>query len=368
MASPFNRKLSRLSRGPGHTAVSEIDGFVSSSRARKASLGLCSTTIRCLSLTGSQETDDSETVKRLRYTPQPRTVPVSSTVPDPEAKLVSGSVRVSDSVPDSTTTENASLRAELESRIAEHRRDWKLYQDEKVQWNEQQTQHENREEQHRKLLREKANLERALEAMTTKYDKARAQVEAQAVEKRSLTEELDAQRVLGLASNNDKDVEITRLRKEIEAAILERNKAQNSAKTSDTNLEYTKEQYRIASNTAGQLQTELNALRAQNEKLAQQASGEAAKVKALHLDLSAKNMLQQINGLRNENTNLKSVLKNREEDLLRAKNNSGRAAYGTRGQSTTPQPKTRSRAASPERGSTAPRGRGRISNLVAEER
>ena len=204
--------------------------------------------------------------------------------------------------------------------------------------------------------------------MTTKYDKARAQVEAQAVEKRSLTEELDAQRVLGLASNNDKDVEITRLRKEIEAAILERNKAQNSAKTSDTNLEYTKEQYRIASNTAGQLQTELNALRAQNEKLAQQASGEAAKVKALHLDLSAKNMLQQINGLRNENTNLKSVLKNREEDLLRAKNNSGRAAYGTRGQSTTPQPKTRSRAASPERGSTAPRGRGRISNLVAEER
>ena len=235
-------------------------------------------------------------------------------------------------------------------------------------WNEQQTQHENREEQHRKLLREKANLERALESMTTKHDKARAQVEAQAVEKRSLTEELNAQRDLGLASNNDKDVEITRLRKEIEAAILERNKAQNSAKTSDTNLEYTKEQYRIASNTAGQLQTEVNTLQAQNEKLAQQASGEVAKVKKLHLDVSAKNMMQQINNLKNENTNLKNMLKNREEDLIRAKNNNGRAAYGTRGQSTTPQPKTRSRAASPERGSNAPRGRGRISNLVAEER
>jgi hypothetical protein len=79
-------------------------------------------------------------------------------------------------------------------------------------------------------------------------------------------------------------------------------------------------------------------------------------------------MMQQITNLKNENTNLKNMLKNRDADLIRAKNNSGRAAYGTRGQSTTPQPKTRSRAASPERGSNAPRGRGRISNLVAEER
>lgn len=287
---------------------------------------------------------------------------------DPQVKRASDSVRVSDSLPESTATENVHLRTQLENLAAEHRRVWKLYGDERVMWNEQQTQHENREEQHRKLLREKANLERALESMTTKHDKARAQVEAQAVEKRSLTEELNAQRDLGLASNNDKDVEITRLRKEIEAAILERNKAQNSAKTSDTNLEYTKEQYRIASNTAGQLQTEVNTLQAQNEKLAQQASGEVAKVKKLHLDVSAKNMMQQINNLKNENTNLKNMLKNREEDLIRAKNNNGRAAYGTRGQSTTPQPKTRSRAASPERGSNAPRGRGRISNLVAEER
>jgi chromosome segregation ATPase len=277
-------------------------------------------------------------------------------------------IRVSDSVPASTSTENARLRAQLEKLVAERRHINKLHEDEKVQWNDQQTQHEEREERNRKLLRETANLERALEVMTTKHEKARAQVEAQAVEKRVLAEKLNTQRELGLASADEKDVEITRLRKEIEAANLERDKAQGSAKTSETNLEYTKEQYRIASNTAGQLQTEVNTLQAQNKKLAQQASGEAAKVKALHLDLSAKNMMQQITNLKNENTNLKNMLKNRDADLIRAKNNSGRAAYGTRGQSTTPQPKTRSRAASPERGSNAPRGRGRISNLVAEER
>lgn len=275
---------------------------------------------------------------------------------------------MSDSVPGTAAAENARLAAALKSQNAEHLRVLNEYREERIMWDEQQTQHENREQQHRKLLNEKSQCERALETMTRNNERLRNQLEAQAAEKKHLREELEAQRNLGLNSANEKDVEITRLRQELETANIERNKALNSVKSTEATLEYTKEQYRNASNTAGQLQTNLSSLERQNETLAHQASGEVAKVKSLHLDTTMKNMMQQNSILRNENAQLKTTLKQREEELVRAKNNSGRAAYGTRGQSTTPQPKIRSRAASPERGARAPRGGGRISNLVAEER
>ncbi|KAF3009458.1 hypothetical protein E8E13_001943 [Curvularia kusanoi] len=301
--------------------------------------------------------DDYDMAKRMRFTPQPRTAPTSSVVHGPEL------TRISDSMPDATANVNA--RLDFEKIEKEHLRVLKEYQQDQIMWNEQQTQHENREQQNRKLLNDKAELERSLESMTNFRDKYRAQLDAKADEVRELRENLDAQRNIGLASTDEKDAEITRLRKELEAATVERTKALNSVKSTESQFDWAKEQYRVASNTATQLKSDLDSLRSENEKLAQQASGEVAKIKKLHLDRSMKNMMQQNKVLQNELSQLKTILKQREEELVRAKNNSGRAAYGTRGQSTTPQPKTRSRAASPAR---APRGGGRISNLVAEER
>ncbi|KAF2626567.1 hypothetical protein BU25DRAFT_449154 [Macroventuria anomochaeta] len=308
------------------------------------------------------EADDSDTAKRVRYTPQLRVTPDSSAIHEHEV------TRVSDSMPGSAATETARLAACLDRANSELLRAQKEHREEQIMWNRQQTEHENRQQEYRKLFNEKAEVDRVLESMARNHDKLRTQVEVQATEQRTLREELEAQRNLSLASTNEKDVEITRLRKELEAANIERNKVLKSAKSTEQTLEYTKEQYRDASNTAGQLQTDLTSLKTQNAKLAHQASGEVAKLKQLHLDRSHKTLMQQNTVLKNENTLLKMTLKAKEEELVRAKNNSGRAAYGTRGQSTTPQPKTRSRAASPERGSRAPRGGGRISNLVAEER
>ena len=298
----------------------------------------------------------------MRYTPQLGVIPNSSAVHEAEV------TRVSDSMPGTAATGNARLAASLDRANSELLRVQREYREEQIMWDRQQTEHENRQQEYRKLFNEKAEVDRALESITRNRDKLRTQLDVQATELRTLREELEAQRRLSLDSTNDKDVEITRLRKELEAANIERNKALNSVKSTEQTLEYTKEQYRTASNTAGQLQTDLTSLETQNAKLAHQASGEVAKLKQIHLDRSMKNLIQQNKVLTNENSTLKVTLKAKDEELVRAKNNSGRAAYGTRNQSTTPQPKTRSRAASPERGSRAPRGGGRISNLVAEER
>lgn len=309
-----------------------------------------------------QDTDDSDPAKRIRYTPQAHVVTTSSILKEPEV------TRISDSMPGSAATENAHLAMSLERLKTELIQVQREHREEQVMWDRQQTEHENRQQQYRKLFNEKAEVDRAHESMTRNRDKIRAQLDVQATELRTLREELDAQRNLGLASADEKDVEITRLRKELEAANMERDKALKSAKSTDETLEYTKENYREASNAAGRLQSEVTILEEQNTKLTHQASGQVAKLKQLHIDKSMKNAARQNEILKKEIAALKTMVKQQQEELVRVKNNSGRAAYGTRAQSTTPQPKTRSRAASPERGVRAPRGGGRISNLVAEER
>ncbi|KAJ4373474.1 hypothetical protein N0V86_007614 [Didymella sp. IMI 355093] len=308
------------------------------------------------------EEEDEDPAKRMRFTPQPRVISNSSVIHEP------GVTRVSDSMPGTASSENARLATSLEKVSAALVQERKERREESIMWDRQQTEHENRQEQYRKLFNEKAAVDRELATMTANREKIRGQIDVQIAENRGLREELEALRALNLTSSDEKDVEITRLRKELEIANLEREKARASAKTQDETMDFLKEQYRKTQVLASQAQSEVDTLTSTNTKLAQQASGEAAKLKQMHLDRSAKNMMQQNKALQSENATLKATLKAKEEELLRAKNNSGRAAYGTRGQSTTPQPKTRSRAASPERGPRAQRGGGRISNLVAEER
>lgn len=298
----------------------------------------------------------------MRYTPQAHVIANSSAFQEPET------TRVSDSMPGSAAAENARLVMSLERLKSELRYVESERRDEQIQWNKQQTEHENRHQQFRKLFNEKAEVDRAHESMTRNRDKLRSQLDVQASELRTLREELDAQRRLGLASSDEKDVEITNLRKDLEAANLQRDKALNSEKLNEKTHEYTKEQYQLASNAVGQLRSEVEALEAQNKKLADQASGEYAKGKKLFLDESHKQAMRQNEILRAELGNVKTRLKQTQEELNRVKNNSGRAAYGTRAQSTTPQPKTRSRAASPERGGRAPRVGPRVSTLAAQER
>lgn len=300
-----------------------------------------------------QEADESDTAKRMRYAPQSLVASNSSATRQHDA------TRVSDSMPGTAVSESARLLARLDEAHSELVRVETEHREKEVMWDRQQTEHENRAQDYRKLFNEKAEVDRAHESMTKNRDKLRTQLEVQTTELRAIKDELEAQRILTFQSVDEKDVEITRLRKELEIANLERDKALKSEKSTEQTLEYTKEQYRIVQNTAIQLQTDLTSLETQNAKLTHQASGEVAKLKQIHFDKSAKNLIQQNRVLMNEVSRLKTILKQKEDELVRAKANGGRAAYGTRGQSTTPQPKTRSRAGSPIR---------RLDRLRQEER
>lgn len=298
----------------------------------------------------------------MRYTPQPGAVPNSGAIRDPDV------TRVSDSMPGTAASENARLITSLDKVRTALLQEQKERREETIMWDRQQIEHETRQAQYRKLFNEKGAVDRELATMTANREKIRGQLDVQSAENRALREELEALRSLNLVSSDEKSVEITRLRTQLEAANLEREKARSSAKSQDETMDFLKEQYRKAQVLATQGQSEIENLTSENTRLAIQASGEAAKLKQLHLDRSTKHVLQQNKLLLSEIVILKATLKAKEEELARAKSNSGRAAYGTRGQSTTPQPKTKSRAASPERGSRAARGGGRISTLVAEER
>lgn len=269
-------------------------------------------------------------------------------------------------MPGTAASENARLAADLDKVSTTLHQEREKRREEAVMWDRQQTEHENRQEQYRKLFNEKAAVDHELKTMSDSRDQLRGKMNAQLDEIGRVREELEALRAFNSTSADEKDVEIIRLRKELEDAKVELEKARKSAKTQDETMDFLKEQYRKAQVIAGQAQSEVETLASTNAKLSQQASGEAARLKQMHLDRSAKNLMQQNKALQSENAVLKHRLKTVEEELARAKNNSGRSAYGTRGQSTTPQPKTRSRAASPAGGPRVARGGGRISNLVAE--
>ncbi|KAF9691346.1 hypothetical protein EKO04_010666 [Ascochyta lentis] len=304
------------------------------------------------------EADDDDAAKRMRYTPQPHAISGSRVNQQNEV------THISDSMPGTGFSENSHLTAQLEETHCELLRTEREHREKEVMWDKQQTEHENRAQEYRKLLNEKREVDRAHESKTRDCEKLRTQLESKAAEIKALRDELEAQRTLGLISHDEKDVEITRLRKELEITQLDRDRALRSEKSTESTLEYTKEQYRTVSNAAGQLRTDITSLQTENAQLAHQASGEAAKLKQLHLNKSAKNLAQQNKALISENNRLKVTLKQKEDELIRAKSNSVRVGYGTRAQSTTPQPKTRSRATSP----TATRGGrgGRIGDLRLE--
>ncbi|KAJ4377375.1 hypothetical protein N0V83_000200 [Neocucurbitaria cava] len=293
--------------------------------------------------------------KRMRFTPQPQGVPGSNVNHEP------GVTHISDSMP-GTAANVASLRRQLaqieeayrkerDARKAEEQR----FSDHEEMWDKQQTVHENLTREYRLLLGQQKSTEEKLETMTTNNETLRNRLADRTTEMKQLNDQLDEQRATHLLSEDEKIAEITRLRQELTTTQAERQKALRNVQTTESTLEYTKEQYRLAQDTATSSQSLMEELTASNAKLQHQASGQPAKLKALHLDRQAENQDRQIKSLRAENLILKRTLGQKEEELQRLRSNPGRAGVGTRAQSVTPQPKVRSRAASPMGG--------RLSNL-----
>ncbi|KAH9882521.1 hypothetical protein J1614_000757 [Plenodomus biglobosus] len=300
--------------------------------------------------------DHFDSAKRMRYTPQPHNT--SSVNHDQEI------TRISDSMPG--TAGNLSggvietnLRRQLartEEALQEERAARKAEQEKMQMWERQLTEHEDLRREHRTLISHDKATEAKLETASKSLEITRERLSTRTAESNEKSRQLDEQRATDALSPDEKTAEITRLRQELATVQLERSRAVNDSTSAESLLEYTKEARRAAEDSLSAAQATIQQLTAENEKLKHQASGQATKLKALHLDRQTSNLKKQLQSSRNEIAILKRTLAQKEEELTRAKN--GRQGVGTRMQSVTPQPKTRSRAGSPMGG--------RVSNLRKE--
>ncbi|KAI8933182.1 hypothetical protein NX059_009820 [Plenodomus lindquistii] len=300
--------------------------------------------------------EDFDTAKRMRYTPQPQnsssahhdqeTTHISDSMPGTAGNLSGGAVETS-------------LRRQLartEKALHDERTAREADQEKLRMWERQLGEHEDLRSEHRAIIAKTKAMEAKLETTTKSLEVTRERLQTRTAELNEKTRQLEEQRATDALSSDEKTVEITKLRQELAKAQLERASAVNESHSDKSLLEYTKEARSAAENSLSAAQATIQELTTANQKLTHQASGEPAKLKALHLDRQTATLTKQIQALRMELVALKKAFTLKDEEVTRLKN--GRPGVGTRGQSLTPQPKTRSRAASPMGG--------RVSNLRKE--
>lgn len=263
-------------------------------------------------------------------------------------------------MPGTAVVDESDLRRRLaraEEALHQEKLARKADQEKLEMWERQLNEHEELRREHRALLEKNKATEAKLETVTKNLEVTRERLQARTTELHEKSRELEVQQGTDLLSTDEKTQEITKLRQELAAALDKQTRAIKDAASANDMLEYIKEARRVAEDTLVSARSTISTLTAENENLAHQASGQSAKLKALHFDKHAELLAKQNKLLKNEKGILKKSLKQKEEDL--AKMRTGRMGVGTRGTSVTPQPKTRSRAGSPM-------GGGRVSNLRKE--
>jgi DNA repair exonuclease SbcCD ATPase subunit len=279
----------------------------------------------------------------MRFTPQPQVV--ASSYPNNE----NDTTRISNSIPGTAETELSWLRQQLQKERTARKEEEERFREHQVMWEKQQEQHENLVREHRLLLGKQKDTEEKLEKVTKSKETLQERLSTRTTENQVLETQLKEQQAVGLSSHDDMVVEMTRLKMDLAAAQEERQKALKSLKGTEAMLDYIKDQYRMAQEAASLSQTSVSNLTKDNAQLSRQASGEVGRLKQVHHDRQFAQLKRQKENQCAEIANLKRLLAQKEEDLVRAKNNTGRMGVGTRAQSATPAPKTRSRAASPMR-------------------
>lgn len=272
---------------------------------------------------------------------------------------------ISDSMPGTAATE-ASLRKQLAQAEETYKRNTAALEAEvhelrerEVTWDKQQTKHEILISEHRDLVGKFKILEKNLETEKKNNETLHKRNAERTTEARQITVQLEEQRATHILSEDEKVAEITRLRKELSATTEQKDRALRNAESTNKLLEYTNDVRRDAEQAASSSQSTIAVLTAANVSLEKKASGEAAKLKALHLNQVHDSLKQQLRRANNEIGILKKTLLQREDELAREKmRGTGRMGVGTRAQSVTPQPRIRSRAGSPMGG--------RVSNLRKE--
>ena len=292
--------------------------------------------------------DDEELdpAKRMRFTPQPQTT--SATVVEKGHEVT----HISDSMPGTAAPEPDAQRllAPVDETFREvreaHRAEQRHFRESEVMWDKQQGKHEDLARDYRVQKGKLQTAETKVETLTRNIATLTERLTTRTTEMRELDKQLHEQRATHLLTPDAQIAEITKLRKELAEAREEKDKAMKKASTAEETLEYIRGSYQDAQNAASTSVARVKDLEEEVKKLSSAASGEATKRKGMHLNQNYDRQAKQIAKLEAQLGIFKRTLQSKEEEILRLKS-VGRPGVGTRGTSATPQPKTRSRAASP---------------------
>ncbi|KAL1799312.1 hypothetical protein ACET3X_003349 [Alternaria dauci] len=288
--------------------------------------------------------EDLDPAKRMRFTPQPQRV--SAVEKEHEV------THVSDSMPGTAARELHSQRgsAPADEAVREeqeaHRAEQRHFRESEAMWDKQQGKHEDLARDYRVQKGKLQTAENRLETLTKLNATLTQRLTTRTAEVRDLSQQLKEQRATDLLSPDAHIAEITKLRKELAEAREEKDKALQNASNAENLLEYMRETYQDAQNAATANAARVKELEEEVKKLSSAASGEATKRKGMHLDQNYDRQQKQITSLEAQLSIYKRTLQSKEEEIARLRS-VGRPGVGTRGTSATPQPKTRSRAASP---------------------
>jgi hypothetical protein len=290
--------------------------------------------------------EELDPAKRMRFTPQPQTASTPAVNKGHEVTHISDSMPGTAAHISDLQSQLTHVQKELQEARDAHRADRKRFDEHERMWEKQQTVHEDLASEHRIVKRKLQDEEAKNEALTKNVGTLNERLLSRTTELRKAEEQLKEQRQTDLLSQDARIVEITKLRKEVDETRAERDKAVATAATAEKTLDYMRGVYQDAQNKASTLNAHVEELTAEKSVLTKAASGEAAKRKSMHIGKSYDEQQKRIARLEAELSIAKRTIVMKEEENLRLKS-AGRPGVGTRGTSATPQPKTRSRAASP---------------------
>jgi chromosome segregation ATPase len=308
---------------------------------------------------------DLDPVKRPRLTPQP----TSSANPEAEITHVSDSMPgTAPAMPLSTTLPLPQQLLETQTSLAQAqaalKANDKRHREVIASWEKRQYEYEDLVQRHRLLMGKFESATKTTETNAKHRELTTQRYEKRGAELEDLRKQLAEQKAVNATSDDEKIALITRLRDELAESKLKEDRATKRAESSEQTLEYTKEQYRLAQDSATDLAQQVATLNSAMPALQIQASGELTALKSLHLSKSYGVLKRKLEVAKVERENAAKILEKKDEEIAKLK--SEKKSYGTRGGSVPRSPRVGAGASAgpPSRGaSPLPGGRDRVANL-----
>jgi chromosome segregation ATPase len=295
--------------------------------------------------------------------PQPQSQPTFSSSADVEAEVT----RISDSMPG--TAANISKfqeqliekQAELDKlRKTSHAND-KRYRELEAIWEKRQFEYEELSTRYRVTMGELENEKLAREQAVKTKDFTLLRIDKLRAEVVDLRTQLTEAQNVNLASEDEKVAEVTRWKKEAADEKVAKERAIKQKESSESTLEYIKDQMRDAQTQASDWKEQYERAAAELADLQKKTSGDIGAHKKMHYDRTNDILKKQLAHERIRNANLERLNGRHEDEIQRLRGM--QKGYGTRGSSVPRSPRVGaggpgSRAASPLLGN-----RDRVSNL-----